>query len=193
MTHVTDEQLGKFARQQTDLFRRVREGALDINDVSRKIQNIIEGKNVPTSIVVSESFPTSVNYQRSVENGIGMDSYIRVSKEINALNFPTRLEKKKREKIGVKLACFHRSISTPEIFEALEKIGYRPINLSELLAFGKQYPHVQCGFPVAALGSIWSPQPEYVPALIYDSGRALIIRSAWDGWGPHWRFAVVSK
>ncbi len=46
MTHVTDEQLGKIARQQADLFRRVREGTLDVEGVSRRIQDIIESKPV---------------------------------------------------------------------------------------------------------------------------------------------------
>lgn len=44
MTHVTDEILGKIARQEHDLFRRVREGTLDPEKVSRGLQDLIEGK-----------------------------------------------------------------------------------------------------------------------------------------------------
>ncbi len=47
MTNVTDETLGKIARQQSDLFRRVREGSLDPTAVSRGLQDIIDGKFAP--------------------------------------------------------------------------------------------------------------------------------------------------
>jgi len=44
MTQVADDVLGKIARQQTDLFRRVREGSLDPRYVSASLQDIIEGR-----------------------------------------------------------------------------------------------------------------------------------------------------
>ena len=53
MTNVTDEILGKLARQQNDLFRRVREGTLDSNVVSAGLQQIIEGKFASCDPVVS--------------------------------------------------------------------------------------------------------------------------------------------
>ncbi len=43
MTIVADETLGKLARQQHDLFRRVREGSLDPDRVFAGVQAIIEG------------------------------------------------------------------------------------------------------------------------------------------------------
>ncbi len=43
---VADEQLGQLARRQNDLFRRVREGTLPVEQVLRGLQNLIEG-NVP--------------------------------------------------------------------------------------------------------------------------------------------------
>lgn len=53
MTNVTDEVLGKIARQQHDLFRRVREGSLDAEFVSRGIQDIIEGKVAPATAAIT--------------------------------------------------------------------------------------------------------------------------------------------
>ena len=44
MTNVADDTLGKIARQQNDLFRRVRDGALDPVVVSRGLQVLIENK-----------------------------------------------------------------------------------------------------------------------------------------------------
>lgn len=49
MTNVTDEVLGKIARQQNDLFRRVRDGSLDPSYASAGLQLIIEKKlSVPS-------------------------------------------------------------------------------------------------------------------------------------------------
>lgn len=42
-TLVSDEQLGQLARKQNDLFRRVREGTLSVEQVLANIQQIIEG------------------------------------------------------------------------------------------------------------------------------------------------------
>jgi len=39
---VADEVLGKFARQQNDWFRRVREGSLNPEEVGRAVQNVID-------------------------------------------------------------------------------------------------------------------------------------------------------
>lgn len=54
MTHVTDEQLGKISRQMNDLFRRVREGSLDVHQVSEGLQGVIEGK-YPRGLLVASS------------------------------------------------------------------------------------------------------------------------------------------
>lgn len=40
---VTDEQLGVLGRRQNDLFRRVREGSLPVEDVLKGLQSLIEG------------------------------------------------------------------------------------------------------------------------------------------------------
>lgn len=44
---VSDEVLGRIARKQADLFRRVREGTLDPESVSRGLQALIEGRVSP--------------------------------------------------------------------------------------------------------------------------------------------------
>ncbi len=61
MTHVADEVLGKIARQQNDLFRRVKEGTLDSEDVSRCLQDLIEGKDTGYRYIVD--FQKYVNYE----------------------------------------------------------------------------------------------------------------------------------
>lgn len=46
---VADEVLGRFARQQNDWFRRVREGSLDPDEVGRVVQNIIDRSRILTN------------------------------------------------------------------------------------------------------------------------------------------------
>ena len=62
MTTVADETLGKLARQQNDLFRRVREGSLDPERVFAGVQAIIEG-NFPETIPVSRAWYVSPEQQ----------------------------------------------------------------------------------------------------------------------------------
>ena len=50
---VADAILGKVARQQNDLFRRVREGTLDPEQVSRGLQLIIEGRSLIGGVFTS--------------------------------------------------------------------------------------------------------------------------------------------
>ena len=56
-TYVTDESLGRLARQQCDLFRRVREGTLSVDAVSAGLQALIEGRAAPVSSV-KQLYPT---------------------------------------------------------------------------------------------------------------------------------------
>lgn len=59
MTHaVADDVLGKIARQENDLFRRIREGSLNPGIVSAQLQEAIEGNftlaHVPVWVVLKE-------------------------------------------------------------------------------------------------------------------------------------------
>lgn len=52
MTKVTDEALGKIARQQYELFRRVREGTLNPGIVSKQLQDTIQGNFMLSQIPI---------------------------------------------------------------------------------------------------------------------------------------------
>jgi hypothetical protein len=74
MTQVVDEVLGKIARQQHDLFRRVKEGTLDSVAVSRGLQDLIEGRfagvvSVPPTerFVAREKFVVNTGRKAPVE------------------------------------------------------------------------------------------------------------------------------
>lgn len=46
---LSDEQLGQYARREADLFRRLREGSTDFNNVMRLMQRMIEGVPNPST------------------------------------------------------------------------------------------------------------------------------------------------
>jgi hypothetical protein len=188
MTRVADEQLGKLARQQADLFRRVREGSLDVEYVSRRLQEIIEVK--PSDNI----YPLSVDYGRSVEDGVKAGRYDWVNSDITSLNFPTK--RKGRAEVVMELVHFNRYISNDGALRELDRMGYRPAELHELLAFGEKYFEVQLEFPVVALGFVWRGRGggRFVPYLFRDgSKRYLYLGWIGDGWDEIYRFAAVRK
>jgi len=147
MTHVADEQLGKIARQQADLFRRVREGSLDTESVSRRLQEIIEGK--PSG----NTYSFSVDYGRSVDDGVKAGRYDWVHSDIISRNVPT--VRKDTAEIAVELVHFNQCISIRDALRELDRMSFYPAELHELLAFGEKYPEVQFKFPIVTLGSVF--------------------------------------
>jgi len=158
---ASDEQLNKIARQrqQANLFNH--EGALDAEE-------IIEDR--PAGNAGNTTYPTyllSVDYERSVEDGVKASRYDWVNRDITNRNFPSKKGRGTAE-VAVELVHFDRDISVLEALRELEENGYRPADLWELLAFGEKYPEVQIKFPVAALGSIYRhPNDHYFSPLLY--------------------------
>jgi hypothetical protein len=189
MTHVTDEQLGKIARQQADLFRRVREVSLNVEYVSRRLQEIIENKPA------GNTYPLSVDYGRSVEDGVKAGRYDWVNPDITSKNFPTK--RKGTAKVAVELIRFNRYISTDEALRELNRMGYRPAKLHVLLAFGEKYQEFQREFPVVALGSVWRrgwSGYRSIPCLNkLGSERSMELELFVGDWSEVCRFMAVRK
>jgi len=149
---------------------------------------------------VSDKEPTgtvyllSVNYRRSVEDAVKAGRYDWTKSDITSRNFPTK--RKGTAEVAVELVHFNRSISTDEALSELDRMGYRPAELHELLAFGEKYPEVQREFPVVALGSVWQYRygDRRVPYLFrLGSERYLNLYWFGDDGGGVFRFAAVRK
>jgi len=91
---------------------------------------------------------------------------------------------------------FDRSISSDDAIAELDKMGLRPAEAGELLAFRAKYPDVQREFPIVALGSVWRG--------LYGNRHVLVLRCRggkrranlyWfgDDWNDGCRFATVCK
>lgn len=142
----------------------------------------------------SNLYPLTVDYSRSVADGIRAGHYDWVNQDITARHFPT--EKSGCTRVLVELLHLDRNASAEEVLAEMEARGLRPADLHELLAEGEKYPEIQREFPVVALGSAWrgSGGDRRVPYIRRDGSRRLLglgwTESAWDG---HCRFAVVRK
>jgi len=137
----------------------------------------------------------SVDYGRSVEDGVRAGRYDWAnSDDINSRNFPTK--RKGTAEVEVELVHFNRGISTDEALGELDRMGYRPAEVHELLAFGQKYPEVQREFPVVAPGSAWQDRfgSRVVPYLYRDGSKRILNLDWIEGdWDEVCRFAVVRK
>lgn len=94
-----------------------------------------------------------------------------------------------------KIFHFDRDISSENAIKEMEKDGFRPAKIEELLAYGAILPDEQRKHPIIALGSVAEVGGvRHVPCLdSYDSERDLDL----DWWGGAWsgrcRFLGVRK
>jgi len=148
----------------------------------------------PNEKPVVNAYSAVVDYGKSVEEMVKLGRYDWSSNNITSEHFPTKRIGK--TEIVVDLVHFNRRIGTDEALKELDRMGYRPAELYELLAFGEKYPEIQRGFPVIALGSVWrsSGGNRYVPCL-GGSGFRRYLDLHWieGGWGGLYRFAAVRK
>ena len=158
------------------------------------LARILREALTPNGKPAGNTYPVTVNYGLSVEDAVKLGRYDWVNSDIASKDFPT--ERKGADKVAVELIHFNHYISTKNALNELDKMGYRPAELHELLAFGAKHPDVQREFPIAALGSVWRFRSgrRGVPCLDgYGSERLLHLRWLGDGWYELCRFAAVRK
>ena len=128
--------------------------------------------------------------QRLISDG----KYDSVNSNITDENFPVP----ENFVLGSDPKVFHfdRSISSEDVVKEMDKVGYRPAMIWDLLDFGAKNPEEQRKYPIVGLGSVgWG---EWLPLRSVsldgrDSERCLYLR--W--WGRDWfarcRFLGVRK
>ncbi len=142
---------------------------------------------------MSTFYPIVVDYDMAVKEAVRVGSYDYVDKFIPLEDFP--IEKKGKEELVVELIYLDSWLSTEEALKEIDRIGYRPVNFMELLAFGARYPEVQREFTVVALGSMYKlPNSHYAwPTLHWAIDENRWLCGSGDPWYPESRFAVVCK
>jgi len=136
-----------------------------------------------------QMYPIIVNYERSVEDGVEAGHYDWVNSNITSEYFPT--ERKGTTEIEVKLIHFNRIISTVEALCELDRMGYRPAEFHELLAFGEKYQEIQREFHILALGSVL--RNRCVLDLSGGNSRRYLNLLVEYNYGENCRFAAVRK
>ncbi len=140
------------------------------------------------------SYSMSVDYDRPVKDGIKAGKYDWKNDDITAEHFPS--QETGTKDATVELFHYGKDISTDEVIADMDKHGYRPATLKEILALGEKHPDLQREFPIIGLGSVWRSPPggRYCPYLFRDgSGRRLSLGWFGNGWSDVCRFAAVRK
>lgn len=138
-----------------------------------------------------------VDYTKSVEQAIAEGSYDRRHYGISVESFPisSKVYGKKFE-VSARLFHFDRDIMSKEVITEMDKVGFRPGTLMDLLALGTQYSEMQRTFPIAAVGSVWryGLLIRCVPCLkVEGSSRELSLDYFVNNWDARWHFLGVPK
>ncbi len=163
-------------------------------ELAKKVVDFINKSKSPQS---TDVIKLVVDYTRTLKQMIADGNYDWVNGNVTEENFPIAKELKgKKVEVSTKLFHFNRSISSKDAIAEMDKDGFRPATLEELLALGEKHPELQRQFPIVALDSVWSDPDgnRFVPCLgVGGGGRELLLH--WFGldWGARYRFLAVRK
>lgn len=139
-------------------------------------------------------YAVSIDYDINIEDMVKRGKYDWSDENITTKNFPAKHLGK--SDITIELIHFNRSISLDDVIIELDKMGLRPAEACELLAFGEKYPDVQRNLQIVAVGSVGRNLhgTRYGVCLFMDVvGRNADIRCLGGNWCDIWRFAAVRK
>lgn len=130
----------------------------------------------------------------SLKDRIARGKYNWVNSDITEEHFPVDIPADYEAEY--KLFNFSRSIGSEAAIAEMDKDGFRPATLAELLVIGETQPELQRQFPIIALGSVWrgSVGSRRVPELSLAGGE-LRLGLGWFGdvWDGRHRFLAVRK
>lgn len=142
-----------------------------------------------------------VDYTQNLSDMVKRGKYDWVNGDITEKNFPCA--KSGSENVSVEILHlkrhFNLGISSNAAVAEMDRLGYRPATIEELLAFGAANPEIQRQFPIVALGSTCVPDGYHSVACLYgDKGgseRERHLNLHWwrGGWVDSDRFLAVRK
>ena len=177
-----------------DLVEAIMNNSVQSRDEFRKA-NGLPSLQLPTPehVVLPDEFQFIVDYGMDLAMMISVGRYDWVNRDITTDRFP--LNGSGKTKVDAKLVYFGYNISSENVVKELDKKGFRPATIEELLAFGVTNPEIQRQFPVVALGSVCKVDGDRVVACLFRSvsGRSLDL-GLWHGdWLDYFRFLAVRK
>lgn len=182
---VTKE--GLDAMIETGLFSDLCEASLNgLSGVDRDEVRKLFGLSPKTLRIV-------VDYSLSLEQMIAAGKYDWSNSDITAKRFP--LKGSGKVELEPKLFYFGRDMSSDNVIAEMDKEGFRPCTIEELLAIGEQHPELQRKFPLVALGSVAEIDGNRSVACHgrFDSRRGLSLDWFDVDWDGVYRFPAVRK
>lgn len=119
----------------------------------------------------------TVNYDISLADALVLGKYDSVNGNITQANFPP--SGKGTQTIEAALFHFDKTMTSKRVIAEMNKAGYRPATIEELLALGQVNPDLQRKYPIVALGS----------SCVVDGGRNVSYLS----WGSNERKCNLSR
>lgn len=99
----------------------------------------------------------TVDYAKTIEQVIADGKYDWKHEDITIKNFPISPKGiKEKEHLSAKLFQFTCDVSFDYVVREMDRAGYRPATLMELLVFGMLFHEPQNTLSIVALGSIWN-------------------------------------
>ncbi len=173
---------------------------------SEKLLRVIEDENLSTpeavyllgrklikikELKLVDKIILTVDYSRTLQEMIVAGKYDWKDSNVTEKNFPKVSGDKN---VFCKLFHFNRSISSKEAIAEMDKTGYRPATLFELLALGAKYPGLQHQFPIVALDSVLTGvdgDRRVPPCLRVCGWRELGLVWSDRDWSDDYRFLAV--
>ena len=109
----------------------------------------------PTFITVPGSIPLRKLVEVGHRGGRGHYLYGYISENINDRNF--KVSGRDTYSVGVSLIHFHRPFDcAEEVLKEIDQLGFRAVDLVELMEFGEAQPAAQHDRRIFGLGSSWA-------------------------------------
>ncbi len=142
----------------------------------------------------SGAFKVVVDYTQTLSQMVQAGNYGWVHDDITQDHFPIKGSGQKE--VEVVLFHFDKVITSEEAITEMDKAGFRPARIEELLALGAQQPEFRKKFPIMAPGSVWRNSDDRcdIPHLHCNAyQRNLNLYWFGSNWHRNYRFAAVRK
>ena len=133
------------------------------------------------------SFKVTIDYGQTLVDMVKAGKYDWLDCNIIQNHFPIKGSGQQEKEVA--LFLFGRAISSDDAIAEMEKAGYRPARIEELLTLGASQPELQKKFSIIGLGSVWQ---SLCPCLHWYGGyRCLALYGLERDWDEDYRFAAV--
>ena len=168
--------------QLKEFFAQIESGRM----TGKELQALLTGGHKEFLIVV--------DYNRSLSKMIKAGNYDWINSNITVNHFP--IEGSGQQEKNFSLFHFNKAKTSEEVIVEMNKEGFSPAKIEDLLALGESQPELQKQFPIVALGSVWrdSHDDSLVPCLDWFGMRHnLDLCCFTNSWDSDYRFLAVRK